>query len=201
MKLLNLWPQNEVVVQPVKRFVLEAIFAVLVVLAITLASWLWFTWRLNHAMAAHQTLQGEWVRLKQQKEVENASITQSPRALRQMISGELDWMGELPEWIQGGRVRWLSAHNPKNHLLLHGMAQEGVDIEALAEQIRARYPEPPLTISEVSAVVVDGQKWWHFSMRVDGVNIMHRWVLPKNNGNTAPPSAPATESNSSGESQ
>ena len=81
------------------------------------------------------------------------------------------------------------------------MAQEGVDIEALAEQIRARYPEPPLTISEVSAVVVDGQKWWHFSMRVDGVNIMHRWVLPKKNGNTAPPSAPATESNSSGESQ
>ena len=104
-------------------------------------------------------------------------MTQMPRFLRQMIAGQLDWMGELPQWTQGGRVRWLSAKVVNKHLLLDGLAQDGAAIEAVAEQIRARYPTPSLSISEVVGVNVAGQKWWRFSMRIEGVDPIYRWIL------------------------
>lgn len=177
MKLLNLWPQNEMVTQPTKRFLLEVVFALLLVAVITLASWLWIFWRLNHARVAHQTLQSEWIQLKKQKEVDSVSIAQSPRALRQMIAGSLDWMGELPQWTQGGRVRWLSAKNTGDLLALEGVAQDRADIDAMVAQIRARYPQPPIWIDEITSVTVDGSNWWRFSMRVEGVGVLYRWVL------------------------
>lgn len=176
MRLLNLWPDGQVV-QPVRRFVLEIVFALLLVTLLTLASWMWVDGRLNQAVKAHQTLQSEWAQLKQQRAVQEESIGQMPRFLRQMVAGELDWMGELPQWTQGGRVRWLSAKVVNKHLLLDGLAQDGAAIEAVAEQIRARYPTPPLSISEVTGVHVAGQTWWRFSMRIEGVDPMHRWIL------------------------
>ena len=176
MRLLNLWPDGQVV-QPVRRFVLEIVFALLLVTLLTLASWMWVDGRLNQAVKAHQTLQSEWAQLKQQRAVQEESIGQMPRFLRQMVAGELDWMGELPQWTQGGRVRWLSAKVVNKHLLLEGVAQDGAAIEAVAEQIRARYPKPPLSISEVTGVHVAGQTWWRFSMRIEGVDPMHRWIL------------------------
>ena len=176
MRLLNLWPDGQVV-QPVRRFVLEIVFALLLVTLLTLASWMWVDGRLNQAVKAHQTLQSEWAQLKQQRAVQEESIGQMPRFLRQMVAGELDWMGELPQWTQGGRVRWLSAKVVNKHLLLDGLAQDGAAIEAVAEQIRARYPTPSLSISEVVGVNVAGQKWWRFSMRIEGVDPMHRWIL------------------------
>ena len=112
-----------------------------------------------------------------QREVEEASMTQIPRFLRQILAGQLDWMGELSQWTQDGRVRWLSAKVVDDHLLLEGVAQDGAAIEAVAEQIRARYPKPPLSISEVTGVHVAGQTWWRFSMRIEGVDPMHRWIL------------------------
>ena len=93
MRLLNLWPEGQVVVQPVRRFVLEIVFVLLLVTAITLASWMWINWRLTQAVRANQTLQNEWSLLKQQREVEEASMTQIPRFLRQILAGQLDWMG------------------------------------------------------------------------------------------------------------
>ena len=177
MRLLNLWPEGQVVVQPVRRFVLEIVFVLLLVTAMTFASWMWINWRLTQAVRANQTLQNEWSQLKQQRKVEEASMTQMPRILRQMIAGQLDWMGELPQWTQDGRVRWLSAKVVDEHLLLEGVAQDGAAIEAVAEQIRARYPKPPLSISEVTGVHVAGQTWWRFSMRIEGVDPMHRWIL------------------------
>ena len=177
MRLLNLWPEGQVVVQPVRRFVLEIVFVLLLVTAITLASWMWVDGRLNQAVKAHQTLQSEWAQLKQQRAVQEESIGQMPRFLRQMVAGELDWMGELPQWTQGGRVRWLSAKVVDDHLLLDGLAQDGAAIEAVAEQIRARYPTPPLSISEVSGVSLAGQKWWRFSMRIEGVDPLYRWIV------------------------
>ena len=176
MRLLNLWPDGQVV-QPVRRFVLEIVAALLLVTLLTLASWMWVDGRLNQAVKAHQTLQSEWAQLKQQRAVQEESIGQMPRFLRQMVAGELDWMGELPQWTQGGRVRWLSAKVVNKHLLLDGLAQDGAAIEAVAEQIRARYPKPPLSISEVTGVHVAGQTWWRFSMRIEGVDPMHRWIL------------------------
>ena len=176
MRLLNLWPDGQVV-QPVRRFVLEIVFALLLVTLLTLASWMWVDGRLNQAVKAHQTLQSEWAQLKQQRAVQEESIGQMPRFLRQMVAGELDWMGELPQWTQGGRVRWLSAKVVNKHLLLDGLAQDAAAIEAVAEQIRARYPKPPLSISEVTGVHVAGQTWWRFSMRIEGVDPMHRWIL------------------------
>ena len=176
MRLLNLWPDGQVV-QPVRRFVLEIVFALLLVTLLTLASWMWVDGRLNQAVKAHQTLQSEWAQLKQQRAVQEESIGQMPRFLRQMVAGELDWMGELPQWTQDGRVRWLSAKVVDEHLLLEGVAQDGAAIEAVAEQIRARYPKPPLSISEVTGVHVAGQTWWRFSMRIEGVDPMHRWIL------------------------
>lgn len=176
MRLLNLWPDGQVV-QPVRRFVLEIVFALLLVTLLTLASWMWVDGRLNQAVKAHQTLQSEWAQLKQQRAVQEESIGQMPRFLRQMVAGELDWMGELPQWTQGGRVRWLSAKVVNKHLLLDGLAQDGAAIEAVAEQIRARYPTPSLSISEVVGVNVAGQTWWRFSMRIEGVDPMHRWIL------------------------
>ena len=176
MRLLNLWPDGQVV-QPVRRFVLEIVFALLLVTLLTLASWMWVDGRLNQAVKAHQTLQSEWAQLKQQRAVQEESIGQMPRFLRQMVAGELDWMGELPQWTQGGRVRWLSAKVENKHLLLDGLAQDGAAIEAVAEQIRARYPKPPLSISEVTGVHVAGQTWWRFSMRIEGIDPMHRWIL------------------------
>lgn len=176
MRLLNLWPDGQVV-QPVRRFVLEIVFALLLVTLLTLASWMWVDGRLNQAVKAHQTLQSEWAQLKQQRAVQEESIGQMPRFLRQMVAGELDWMGELPQWTQGGRVRWLSAKVVNKHLLLDGLAQDGAAIEAVAEQIRARYPTPSLSISEVVGVNVAGQKWWRFSMRIEGIDPMHRWIL------------------------
>ncbi len=176
MRLLNLWPDGQVV-QPVRRFVLEIVFALLLVTLLTLASWMWVDGRLNQAVKAHQTLQSEWAQLKQQRAVQEESIGQMPRFLRQMVAGELDWMGELPQWTQGGRVRWLSAKVVDDHLLLDGLAQDGAAIEAVAEQIRARYPTPPLSISEVSGVSLAGQKWWRFSMRIEGVDPLYRWIV------------------------
>ena len=176
MRLLNLWPDGQVV-QPVRRFVLEIVFALLLVTLLTLASWMWVDGRLNQAVKAHQTLQSEWAQLKQQRAVQEESIGQMPRFLRQMVAGELDWMGELPQWTQGGRVRWLSAKVVNKHLLLDGLAQDGAAIEAVAEQIRARYPTPSLSISEVVGVNVAGQTWWRFSMRIEGIDPMHRWIL------------------------
>ena len=176
MRLLNLWPDGQVV-QPVRRFVLEIVFALLLVTLLTLASWMWVDGRLNQAVKAHQTLQSEWAQLKQQRAVQEESIGQMPRFLRQMVAGELDWMGELPQWTQGGRVRWLSAKVVNKHLLLDGLAQDGAAIEAVAEQIRARYPTPPLSISEVSGVSLAGQKWWRFSMRIEGVDPLYRWIV------------------------
>ena len=176
MRLLNLWPDGQVA-QPVRRFVLEIVFALLLVTLLTLASWMWVDGRLNQAVKAHQTLQSEWAQLKQQRAVQEESIGQMPRCLRQMVGGEVDWMGELPQWTQGGRVRWLSAKVVNKHLLLDGLAQDGAAIEAVAEQIRARYPKPPLSISEVTGVHVAGQTWWRFSMRIEGVDPMHRWIL------------------------
>ena len=176
MRLLNLWPDGQVV-QPVRRFVLEIVFALLLVTLLTLASWMWVDGRLNQAVKAHQTLQSERAQLKQKRAVQEESIGQMPRFLRQMVAGELDWMGELPQWTQGGRVRWLSAKVVNKHLLLDGLAQDGAAIEAVAEQIRARYPKPPLSISEVTGVHVAGQTWWRFSMRIEGVDPMHRWIL------------------------
>ena len=176
MRLLNLWPDGQVV-QPVRRFVLEIVFALLLVTLLTLASWMWVDGRLNQAVKAHQTLQSEWAQLKQQRAVQEESIGQMPRFLRQMVAGELDWMGELPQWTQGGRVRWLSAKVVNKHLLLDGLAQDGAAIEAVAEQIRARYPKPSLSISEVVGVNVAGQTWWRFSMRIEGIDPMHRWIL------------------------
>lgn len=177
MRLLNLWPEGQVVVQPVRRFVLEIVFVLLLVMAITLASWVWINWRLTQAERASQTLQNEWSLLKQQREVEEASMMQMPRFLRQIIAGQLDWMGELPQWTQDGRVRWLSAKVVDDHLLLEGVAQDGTAIEAVAEQIRSRYPKPSLSISEVTDIRVVGQTWWRFSMRIDGVDPIHRWIL------------------------
>lgn len=176
MRLLNLWPDGQVV-QPVRRFVLEIVFALLLVTLLTLASWMWVDGRLNQAVKAHQTLQSEWAQLKQQRAVQEESIGQMPRFLRQMVAGELDWMGELPQWTQGGRVRWLSAKVVNKHLLLDGLAQDGAAIEAVAEQIRARYPTPSLSISEVVGVNVAGQKWWRFSMRIEGVDPLYRWIV------------------------
>ena len=176
MRLLNLWPDGQVV-QPVRRFVLEIVFALLLVTLLTLASWMWVDGRLNQAVKAHQTLQSEWAQLKQQRAVQEESIGQMPRFLRQMVAGELDWMGELPQWTQGGRVRWLSAKVVNKHLLLDGLAQDGAAIEAVAEQIRARYPTPSLSISEVVGVNVAGQKWWRFSMRIEGVDPIYRWIV------------------------
>ena len=37
MRLLNLWPEGQVVVQPVRRFVLEIVFVLLLVTAMTFA--------------------------------------------------------------------------------------------------------------------------------------------------------------------
>lgn len=201
MKLLNLWPQEEVVYQPAKRFLLETVFALLVVVAITLASWLWFTWRLNHAMTAHQVLQTEWAQLKKQSELEDVAVTRMPRALRQMVAGELDWMGELSQWTQGGRVRWLSAKNISHSLLLEGIAQDSADIDAVAGQIRARYPTPPLSISEITGVMVDGQKWWRFSMKVEGVDGLYRWALPLSSVSGSGQQTPPPSSGSTGEAQ
>lgn len=176
MRLLNLWPDGQVV-QPVRRFVLEIVFALLLVTALTLASWMWVNWRLNQAVRSHQVLESEWAQFKQQREVADVSINQMPRFLRQMVAGELDWMGELPQWMQQGRVRWLSAKVVGRHLLLDGVAQDSAAIEALAEQIHARYPTPPLSIGDVTEVNVAGQKWWRFSMRIEGVDPVHRWIL------------------------
>ncbi len=195
MRLLNLWPDGQVVVQPVRRFVLEVVFALLLVTAMTLASWMWVNGRLNQAMRAHQTLQNEWMLLTQQRAVQEESIGQMPRFLRQIVAGELDWMGELPQWTQEGRVRWLSAKVMDDHLLLEGVAQDGVAIEAVEEQIRARYPAPPLSISEVVGVNLAGQKWWRFSMRIEGVDPLYRWIAPPANTN-AQERAPDTHTHS-----
>ena len=176
MRLLNLWPDGQVV-QPVRRFVLEIVFALLLVTLLTLASWMWVDGRLNQAVKAHQTLQSEWAQLKQQRAVQEESIGQMRRFLRPIVAGELDLMGELPQWTHGGRVRCLSAKVVNKHLLLDGLAQDGAAIEAVAEQIRARYPKPPLSISEVTGVHVAGQTWWRFSMRIEGIDPMHRWIL------------------------
>ena len=125
MKLLNLWPQGNVVLQPIKRFIQEVVFAVLLAVAATLAVWLWFNWRVDHATKTHQVLVSEWERFKQEREPPAQSGSQAPRYLRQIISGELDWMGELPIWAQDGRVRWLSARIEIDSLLLEGIASDG----------------------------------------------------------------------------
>ena len=185
MKLLNLWPQGETVIRPVKRFAFEVVFAALVVMLVTLATWLWFDAREEEVVKAHQILQTEWQRVSQQRDMDVLSSAQMPRFMRQVISGERDWMGELPQWSQDGRVRWLSAKLEHSSLLLEGAAQNGAAIEAVAEQIRARYPEPPLSISEITSVTVRGEKWWRFSMRVDGVGLLYRWILTPESAHAA----------------
>lgn len=178
MTLLNLWPQEETVVRPVRRFVSEGVFAVLAAAVVTLATWLWLDNRVDNVHKAHQTLRNEWTQLKQQRETAVLSSAQMPRLMRQAMSGGLDWMGELPLWSQNGRVRWLSAKVERKYLLLEGVAQDGAAIEAVATQIRTRYPQPPLVMSEITGVMVNGEKWWRFSMKVEGVDLLYRWILP-----------------------
>lgn len=192
MKLLNLWPQGNVVLQPVKRFIQEVVFAVLLAVAATLAVWLWFNWRVDHATKTHQVLVSEWERFKQEREPPDHSGSQVPRYLRQIISGELDWMGELPMWSQDGRVRWLSAKMEIDSLLLEGIARDGDAIQTLANQIRSHYSEPPVSISEVTSITVGGEKWWRFSMIVNGVDLKYRWILKKDLTHTNPPPSALT---------
>lgn len=186
MKLLNLWPQGEEVVRPVKRFAWELAFALLAAVVVTLAAWLWLDKRVDSEHDAHLALQNDWDQLKKQRETDVLTSARMPRYMRQMISGELDWMGELSQWSQDGRVRWQSAKMERNRLFLEGVAQDSAAIEAVAAQINARYPQPPLVMSEITSVTVGGEKWWRFSMQVEGANVFYRWILPSKTGGVEP---------------
>lgn len=166
MKLLNLWPQETIVPNPRKRLLLEAVFALLAVIAVLLFAWLWINWRLINAQDANQVLKKELTSLNQARTVEVSSGTQMPRVMRQMLVGQLDWMGEMPQWMVNDRIRWVSAEMDENGLQLEGVAIDGDDINAMLDKIRARYRSPSPQINQITGITLAGKNLWHFSINI-----------------------------------
>ncbi len=164
MKLLNLWPQDKPVAQPKKRLLLEMLLALLAVIALVLSLRLWFDWHLSQVNLANQKLQSEWLQLNQSRAVEQSSGTQMQRVMRHLLVGQLDWMGDLPQWLVNGRVHWVSAKFDDNGLKLVGVASDEQAINAMLEAVRARYPNPPVRVSELANVTLAGQNLWRFEM-------------------------------------
>ena len=166
MKLLNLWPQDKPIAQPKKRLLLEMLLALLAVIALVLSLRLWFDWHLSQVNLANQKLQSEWLQLNQSRAVEQSSGAQVQRVMRQLLVGQLDWMGDLPQWLVDGRVHWVSAKFDDNGLKLVGVASDEQAINAMLEAVRARYPNPPVRVSELANITLAGQSLWRFEMYI-----------------------------------
>ena len=166
MRLLNLWPQSEVVAQPVRRFTLEAIFATLVAIMVTLCLWLWVTWRLLNLNHANDVLQNKVTQLQQQRTTTPLEINKEvPNIMRHWLSGGLDWMGHLTHWTVDGHIRWISAKTDKDYLILEGAAKDKEAIEQMLNHVQTAYPNQLVQIDQLSANRSDGV-WWRFSMRI-----------------------------------
>ena len=167
MKLLNLWPQEQEIVQPQKRLLLEILLALLLVIAILLSVGLWFDWRSRNLNLANQQLKTESAKLQQSRTVEIASNVDMLRVMRQLLAGQLDWMGELPQWLVDQRVHWVSTKFDDGGLHLVGVAVDSDAINAMLQAVAVRYTDPPVQVSEISSVNVAGQNVWRFEMHID----------------------------------
>ena len=167
MKLLNLWPQEQEVVQPQKRLLLEVLLALLLVLAILLSVGLWLDWHSRNLNLANQQLKAEWTKLQQSRTVEIASDVDMLRVMRQLLAGQLDWMGELPQWLVDQRVHWVSTKFDDGGLHLVGVAVDSDAINAMLQAVAARYTQPPVQVSEIANVNMAGQNVWRFEMHID----------------------------------
>ena len=177
MKLLNLWPRTQDIAHPKKRLLLEMLLALLAVVALVLCMGLWLNWRLLNVRAANQTLKTEWVQLNQSRTVEISSGAEMPRMMRQLLVGQLDWMGELPQWLMDERVRWVSAKYDDKGLQLVGVALNGEAINAMLETIASRYPNPPVRIHQIANVNISGQTLWRFEMNIDAQTLRNKVEL------------------------
>lgn len=177
MKLLNLWPKEQEIAHPQKRLLLEMLLAVLAVVALLLSMGLWLNWCLLNVSEVNQQLQAEWVQLNQSRAVEISSDTEMPRVMRQLLAGQLDWMGELPQWLVDERVRWVSAKYDDKGLKLAGVALNGEAINAMLDTVRARYPNPPVQISEIANASIAGQTLWRFEMNIDAQTLHNKVEL------------------------
>lgn len=189
MKLLNLWPKAQEVAHPQRRLLLEMFFALLAVVAILLCLWLWLDWRLRNVSHANQLLKAELMQLNQSRTVTLSSGTEMPRLMRLLLVGKLDWMGELPQWMMGNRVHWVSAKLNHGGLELVGVALDGEAINAMLEAVRARYANPPVQISKIADINIAGQTLWRFEMNVDARALHNKIELPTEVG------VPLTHSN------
>lgn len=167
MKLLNLWPQEQEVVQPQKRLLLEMLLALLLVIVVLLSVGLWFDWRSRNLNLANQQLKTESAKLQQSRTVEIASNVDMLRVMRQLLAGQLDWMGELPQWLVDQRVHWVSTKFDDGGLHLVGVAVDSDAINAMLQAVAARYTQPPVQVSEIANVNMAGQNVWRFEMHID----------------------------------
>lgn len=167
MKLLNLWPQEQEVVQPQKRLLLEMLLALLLVIVVLLSVGLWFDWRSRNLNLANQQLKTESAKLQQSRTVEIASNVDMLRVMRQLLAGQLDWMGELPQWLVDQRVHWVSTQFDDGGLHLVGVAVDSDAINAMLQAVAARYTQPPVQVSEIANVNMAGQNVWRFEMHID----------------------------------
>ena len=171
MKLLNLWPREISRVEPVKRFKQEVLFMLLCVVVLSLGISLRISAYQSQANQTYNALQSEWDQVNpnlQLNERDNERARdQMPRVLRQQLSGQLDWMGELSHWTADGNVRWLSVKTVPNSevpaLQLEGFARNEAAIEGLLQQIQEYYAAV-VTIGELKNIGVDRQKWWRISV-------------------------------------
>lgn len=167
MKLLNLWPQEQEVVQPQKRLLLEVLLALLLVIAILLSVGLWLDWHSRNLNLANQQLKAESAKLQQSRTVEIASNVDMLRVMRQLLAGQLDWMGELPQWLVDQRVHWVSTKFDDGGLHLVGVVVDSDAINAMLQAVAARYTQPPVQVSEIANVNMAGQNVWRFEMHID----------------------------------
>lgn len=174
MKLLNLWPQEQVVAHPQKRLFLEMVLALLAVVVLLLSAWMWLNWRTDNVKNANQMLKNELVELNKSRTVELSSGTEMPRVMRQLLIGQLDWMGELPQWLMDERVRWISAKFDVGGLKLQGVALDGEAMNAMLDQVKSRYPNPPVRVSEMANVSDSGKSMWRFEMHIEMHSLLNK---------------------------
>ena len=189
MKLLNLWPQEQEVVQPQKRLLLEMLLALLLVIVILLSVGLWLDWRSRDLSLANQQLKAEWTKLQQSRTFEVTSDADMPRVMRQLLAGQLDWMGELPQWLVDQRVHWVSTKFDNSGLHLVGVAADSDAINTMLQAVEIHYAQPPVQVSEIANANIAGQNVWRFEMHIDSHALRNKVQSTSNQTTLVAPSS------------